>query len=103
MEATDPAHLAFELDIYWLAHAGGDPARYIRSHAERIRLIHLKDGNHDPQRFTPLGEGEVDLGAAVAAAIDAGVEAFFVEQDESDGDPFGALRRSAQELPRLGL
>ena len=103
MAATRPEHVGLEIDVYWLAHAGGDPAEYIRRHAERVRLIHLKDGHHDPLAFTPLGEGEIDLGAAVAAALEAGVEAFFVEQDESDGDPFEALRRSARALPALGL
>ena len=103
MAVTSPEHLAFELDVFWLAHAGGNPADYIRRHADRVRLIHLKDGDHEPLAFKPLGEGEVDLAAVVEASLEAGVDAFFVEQDESDGDPFDALHRSARELASLGL
>jgi hypothetical protein len=39
----------------------------------------------------------------IAAALDAGVEALYVEQDTCEGDPFDALRRSAVELRRSGL
>jgi sugar phosphate isomerase/epimerase len=95
--------LGLELDIFWIEHAGRDPVAYLRESGGRVRLAHLKDGRHHPLAFTPLGEGEVDLGAFVAAATGAGVEALYVEQDECDGDPFEALRRSAATLARLRL
>ena len=60
--------------------------------------MHLKDGRHQPLALTPLGDGEVDLAPVIAAALDAGVEALYVEQDDCEGDPFDALRRSATTL-----
>jgi sugar phosphate isomerase/epimerase len=96
-------HLGLELDAFWVAHAGLDPAAYLRARGRRVRLVHLKDGRHRPLAFTPLGEGEIDLAAVIAAAQDAGVEALYVEQDDCEGDPFEALRRSGATLRRLGL
>ena len=100
---STPERLSLELDVFWVRHAGRDPAAYLREKGDRVHLVHLKDGRHQPLEHTPLGEGEVDLRAAIDAASAAGVEAFYVEQDECDGDPFEALRRSAAALVRLGL
>jgi len=103
LERVDAAHLSLELDAFWVAHAGIDPAAFLRDHASRVRLVHLKDGRHQPLAYTPLGEGEIDLLPVIDAAVAAGVEALYVEQDESDGDPFEALRRSADTLRRMKL
>ena len=100
---STPERLALELDVFWVHHAGRDPAAYLRDKSDRVRLVHLKDGRHRPLTFTALGEGEVDLRACVDAALAARVEALYVEQDEADGDPFEALRTSAATLRRLGL
>lgn len=98
-----PDHLSLELDAFWIEHAGRDPAAYLRQQGDRVRLAHLKDGRHHPLAFTPLGEGEVDLTGFVEAATAAALEALYVEQDECDGDPFEALRRSAAALRGMGL
>jgi sugar phosphate isomerase/epimerase len=98
-----PEHLGLELDAFWVEHAGRDAASYLRDKGDRVLLAHLKDGRHQPLRFTALGEGEVDLAAFVSAATAAGVEALYVEQDECDGDPFEALRRSAEALRSMRL
>lgn len=103
LERASPDHLGLELDAFWVAHAGVDPAGFLQAHARRVLLVHLKDGRHQPLAFTPLGEGEIDLAPVIAAATAAGVEALYVEQDESDGDPFEALRRSAADLRRRGV
>jgi sugar phosphate isomerase/epimerase len=98
-----PEHLGLELDAFWIEHAGRDPVAYLRGKADRVRLAHLKDGRHRPLAFRPLGEGEVNLPGFIEAATAAGVSVLYVEQDESDGDPLEALRRSAAMLRRLGL
>jgi sugar phosphate isomerase/epimerase len=100
---STPERLGLELDVFWARHAGFDPADYLREKGGRVRLVHLKDGRHRPLAFTPLGEGEVELAPVIEAATAAGVEALYVEQDECDGDPFAALRRSAATLQALGL
>jgi len=100
---STPERLALELDVFWIEHAGRDPAAYLRGKGERVKLVHLKDGIHRPLAHTPLGEGSIDLLACVEAAIAVGVEALYVEQDDHQGDPFDELRRSAATLRLLRL
>jgi sugar phosphate isomerase/epimerase len=103
LEHSGADHVDLELDVFWAAHAGVDPPAYLRARGRRVRLVHLKDGRHRPLHFTPLGEGEIDLVPVIDAAREVGVEALYVEQDDCDGDPFDALRRSAETLRRLGV
>lgn len=91
-----------ELDIYWAAFAGHDPAALIDELGDRVQLLHLKDGllpgsadERDPGRataerwFRPLGAGDVDVPGCIEAALDAGVRLFVVEQDET-AEPEGS-------------
>jgi sugar phosphate isomerase/epimerase len=98
-----PENLALELDIFWAEHAGFDSAAYLRAHAGSVMLVHLKDGRHEPLAHTPLGDGDLDLAPMIAAALDIGVDALYVEQDTCEGDPFTALGRSAAFLRRIAL
>lgn len=103
LAASAPENLSLELDVFWLRMAGEDPAATIRRHARRVSMLHLKDGVEDPLSFKPLGEGELDLVGVLEAAREAGVDTFFVEQDECDGSPWQALAESARKLESLGL
>ncbi len=108
-DRAQAAHLFAELDVYWLAWAGRDPAAYLRALGRRVTLLHLKDGEllrtgrrpAEPARFTPLGDGDVDLGAVIEAALETGVQALIVEQDYCEGPPHVAIERSLRHLERL--
>ena len=98
----------FELDVYWLAFAGLDPALYIRRFGPRLRLLHLKDGSleaagGDPEnaRFAPLGQGDLDIPRIVEAAIEVGVQGLIVEQDFCEGPPLDAARASLEFLSAI--
>lgn len=76
LDAADPRYVHLELDIAHFAQAGGDPARAIREHRDRLLFLHLKDvespvpgGGATSYRFVPLGRGTVDF-AAVFNALD---------------------------------
>lgn len=43
MENTDPDLVTFELDAAWAWRAGVDAAQFVRDHAGRIELIHVKE------------------------------------------------------------
>ncbi len=80
--ATDPKHVSLELDIGWAAVAGIDPAAFIARHADRVRLVHVKDMVRRPDGArgpAVAGTGTVDWRDVVAAARKAGVQHAFVE------------------------
>ncbi|MFT3727931.1 MAG: sugar phosphate isomerase/epimerase [Terricaulis sp.] len=84
---TDPGLVHLEVDIGWVAAAGMNPASFIARHAARVKLLHLKDMKATPANtaltFTAsdVGQGVVDFAAVLAAARQAGVEHYFVEQE----------------------
>lgn len=90
MRLTDPAHVAFELDLGWVAAAGYDPAAILAKHAERVELLHVKDiatRVRTPGKIaadlstTPIGKGSIDWRATFAASDAARIAAWFVEQE----------------------
>jgi inosose dehydratase len=89
-------------DTAHLAAAGGDPAELVRRYADRISYVHLKDFVADPLTFQPLGQGELDLAAILAALSEAGYDGWItVELDAYDGAPSDAARASREHLERL--
>jgi sugar phosphate isomerase/epimerase len=43
LEATDPALVKIELDLYWITVGGGDAAGMLQAHPGRFHLVHVKD------------------------------------------------------------
>jgi sugar phosphate isomerase/epimerase len=110
LEGTDPALVKVELDVGWAAAAGRDPSALLRTHAGRIRLLHLKDlkGSTQPNtklRMDPteVGAGIVDWHRLLRAAREIGVLHGFVEQEPPFERPEAeAARRSFEFLRSLG-
>lgn len=93
------------LDVYWLAYAGIDPAKFIREHAGIIACVHLKDlkiVNNAPN-YAEIGQGNLDWDNILSACEEAGVSYALVEQDTCDGDPFESLKISYQYLHQRGF
>ena len=96
----------FEIDTYWVAHAGGDPAAWIGRFSGRIPCVHLKDRAVAPGRepfMAEVGRGNLNWPAILAACGRAGVAWYIVEQDTCDRDPFESLRISLASLQEMGL
>lgn len=98
---TDPDLVVFELDVGWVSAAGLDPAEILSRHAGRYRLMHVKDLKAStPQNFvltmnpTEVGSGRIDWTAVLAAAREAGVREYFVEQEP----PFERDRMEAARI-----
>ncbi|MDQ3657532.1 MAG: sugar phosphate isomerase/epimerase [Chloroflexota bacterium] len=93
VEITTPGLVYFELDAFWAAVGGFDPSRVISQNAERIGLVHLKDGPEGGVargNDVPFGEGTLDWDGILAAARAAGVSWYITEQDNPNPeDPFG--------------
>jgi sugar phosphate isomerase/epimerase len=111
MKTTDPKLVSLELDVMWARVAGVDPVSVLKQYGDRIPLVHLKNVSRTtPQRFNEeipraafhdLSDGAVDIPAVLRAAKEAGVKHYFVEQDETPGDPLDSLRKSFQYLESL--
>jgi len=97
--------VTFEIDTYWIQHGGGCPVQWIRRAAGRIPLLHLKDMTilDGKQAMAEVGEGNLDWPGILAAARDAGVVWYFVEQDTCQRDPFESLAISLRNLKKMGL
>lgn len=98
VEITTPGLVSFELDAFWAAVGGFDPAKVIADHADRIGLVHLKDapeGGVERGKDVPFGEGTLDWTGILAAADAAGVSWYITEQDNPNpDDPFGDIATS---------
>jgi len=100
------AHVWFEIDTYWIAAGGGDPAAWIRWAKGRLPAVHFKDmtvGTGQQQKMCEVGSGNLNWPAILDACREAGVEHYLVERDTGDLDPFESLRISLQNMRAMGL
>lgn len=93
------------LDVYWLAYAGINPAKFIRENKGKIACVHFKDLIIDvrEQKYAEIGEGNLDWDDIIAACEEADIEWALVEQDECDGNPFDSLKISYDFLSGKGF
>ncbi|MEM6334089.1 MAG: sugar phosphate isomerase/epimerase [Planctomycetota bacterium] len=95
----------FELDVYWVAHGGGDPAAWIERLAGRVPALHYKDITVTPKRehkICEVGAGNLNWPRIHAAALAAGTEWALVERDQGDLDPFDSLQKSLDNIRAWG-
>jgi sugar phosphate isomerase/epimerase len=112
LSRLDPALAQLELDVFWVAITGADPADLLSRHKGRVPLVHLKDKakgappETDERKvakttFAEVGNGGLDFPAILRAAQASGVQHYFVEQDQTPGDPIVSLRQSYAYLRGL--
>ncbi|WP_033283513.1 sugar phosphate isomerase/epimerase family protein [Streptomyces sp. NRRL F-525] len=100
-ELLDPEILA-EVDVYWAAVAGQDPAEVLERLGERAVAAHLKDGPAKPDApQTPIGTGDVDIPAALRAGTH--LRWHITEIDRTEADRFELLAANRQALLEGGL
>ena len=110
MQDTQPDLVQLELDIFWASVAGLNPVDVLKKYNGRVPLVHLKDKAKDvpvqynekvpPTAFRAVGSGSIDIPAVLSAAAAAGTRHYFVEQDETPGDPIASLRKSYTYLEK---
>ena len=111
VERLDPKLVQFEMDVFWVSVAGQDPVELLHQWKGRVALMHLKDKapglkthyaeSLSPNAFREVGFGVVDFKGILPAAQEAGVQHYFVEQDEVAEDPVESLRYSYRTLETL--
>jgi len=93
----DP-EVVLEVDAYWAAVGGENPAALLGRLGDRVIALHLKDGpvNEDTHAQLPAGQGKMDLWGVIAAATN--LEVAVVEFDNYAGDIFDGLAASLRYL-----
>jgi sugar phosphate isomerase/epimerase len=91
LSSTDPDLVKMELDCGWMTAAGHNPVAYLQKYPNRYRLLHIKAFKPGEPTFnlagpgaptpTELGKGVPDYRPIFAAAREAGVEQYYVEQE----------------------
>lgn len=88
-----------EIDTYWAAFGGSDPAEVIRRCAGCVPTLHLKDGPlGGDASFVAVGEGDLDMKAVTSAAKDAGVDYGIIELDWCPEECGESVRKSYEWL-----
>lgn len=127
VNAMDPSIVGLCLDTGHFRFGGADPARCLRDYASVVRHVHVKDCRmqvlHDVVArdedvvaalaggvFSPLGAGDADIPAVVAALADTDYQGWVVvEQDQFLGaevtreDVVAGQRANRAFLGNLGL
>lgn len=93
MEVTDEVSL--QLDLGWAGAAGYDPLSYLEAHADRVRLVHLKDYDAEAGEPVEVGDGDLDVEATVDAVRDHGFEWLIYEAEERP-DSYETLDHAAE-------
>ncbi|MBE7544184.1 MAG: sugar phosphate isomerase/epimerase [Bryobacteraceae bacterium] len=111
LRETDPSLVQLEFDIMWSQVAGVDPVSVLKKYAGRVPLVHLKnvkagigprfDEKVPREAFQEVGQGAIAIAPVLRAAVAAGAKHFFVEQDQTPGDPIESLRGSFNYLRGL--
>lgn len=119
--------LNFEVDLHWVQRGGMAPLDMLEAYSGVCKLIHVKDFRVTPlpqravdlmlagdmaegfqaflsiAQFAEVGQGNMNWPKLLPAAIDAGAEYFFIEQDETYGrDPFDCVADSREYLKGIG-
>jgi len=92
---TDPSLLFFEMDVFWVIHAGQDPVALLRKFPGRWKMFHLKDmrrgartgiytGQAPIEDFVPMGAGRVDWPSVLSVGRSEGIEYSFIEDEGID-------------------
>ena len=92
VEGTNPSFVSFEMDVFWVFHAGVDPTALLKQHPGRWSLLHVKDirkgavtglstGGAAPIDNVAVGTGQINWPSVLGAAQEIGVKHFFIEDE----------------------
>jgi len=87
LAGTDKELVDFQMDFYYTVTEGQNPEAYIKKHAPRFRLCHMRDvlkvrlpKGSEEESACDLGTGIINYPHLLKTGLDNGMEYFFVEQ-----------------------
>ena len=92
IELTDKSLVSFQMDVGHVANEMADYRAYLRLYPGRFGCLHIRDTNVYTKVATELGQGNVELEEVFALFANAGVEDYYVEQEEYNYTPLQSLK-----------
>lgn len=82
LENTAPENFKLQVDLGWVKYGGQDPAKFLRQHAGRCPVVHLRDVADPDERgeWAPIGQGVLDIEQIVTSAVETGSDWVILEQ-----------------------
>lgn len=92
---TNKNTVFFQMDVLWIVFPGQDPVQLLNKYGNRWVSMHLKDlrkgvatgvltGGTDVKNDVVLGTGQMDWPKILAAAKNAGLKYYFIEDESPD-------------------
>ena len=101
LKECDPKLVKMEMDLYWITKGRQDPLAYFAKWPGRFPLVHVKDMAGSGE-IVDVGKGTIDWNRIFAKRREAGIEHFYVENDNPKS-PIDDIKVSYDYLSRLGL
>jgi sugar phosphate isomerase/epimerase len=111
LKNLDAKLVKFEMDCFWVTHAGEDPVAYFKKYPGRFPLLHIKDMKDKPAAsheldaklglFAPVGHGTINWKHIFVAAHQGGMQHYYVEEDFCEQPPLEAVKMSYDYLSKL--
>jgi sugar phosphate isomerase/epimerase len=109
---TDPAFVAFQMDVFWAVRGGASPVDLFAKYPDRFPLTHIKDmkkgtavgdptGHAPDDSNVPLGEGVIEWAPIFRAANKAGTKYHFIEDEAPQAEK--QIPKTLQYLAGLRL
>lgn len=110
----DPQLVKLEMDIFWAAAGGENPIAFLKEWKGRIALMHVKDraaemgtitteSQAKATDFKEVGNGNLPIAKILETALKTGVDKFYVEQDQSTGNPLDSLKISFDNAKKISV
>lgn len=98
-------NIKFELDTYWSANMGKeDPYEMLKKFRDRAILLHIKDGDFNPENaMMAVGDGVMNFPHVLKAINSSVTQWLIVELDTCKTDIFEAIEKSYNYLIQNGL
>ena len=92
LELTDPTLVSFQMDVGHVANEMADYRAYLTLYPGRFGCLHIRDTNVKTKVAIEMGRGHVDLETVFNLFRTAGVEDYYVEQEEYTYTPLESLK-----------
>ena len=92
LELTDESLVSYQMDIGHVANEMADYRAYLKMYPGRFKNIHIRDTDMRTKVATEMGTGDVELEDVFNLFENAGVEDYYVEQEEYNFSPLESLK-----------